>query len=203
LQGIVNELKTLGEEVKDNQFSMKFLRSLPKRFDTLITVLVRTTLKDLTPQQVFQEVMTDDSYREDDKKEELIKKKKMKSEKKDDEKKKSMAFKATTSKGKSKIESSSDKDSSSYDSDDIDKKMALFVKQFGKFIKKKGYRARRRKNSSKKNEHTMRFFRCHSKDHLIAKYPYDSDDEDAIKKERKKQEKKESSHKKNDSHVAT
>jgi hypothetical protein len=86
--------------------------------------------------------------------------------------------------------------------------MALFVKQFDKFMKKKGYRARRRKNSSKNNEQTMRCFICHSKDHLIAKYPYDSDDEDAIKKERKKQkkkqEKKESSHKKkNYSHVAT
>jgi hypothetical protein len=126
--------------------------------------------------------MTDDSYREDDEKEELVKKKKKKSEKK-----KSVAFKATTSKGKSKIKSSSDEDSSSYDSDDIDKKMALFVKQFGKFIKKKGYRARRRKNSSKKNEQTMRCFRCHSKDHLIAKYPYDSGDEDAIKKEWKKE----------------
>jgi hypothetical protein len=90
LQVIVNELKALGEEVKDNQFSMKFLRSLPKRFDTLITVLVRTILKDSTPQQVFQEVMTDDSYREDDEKEELVKKKKKKeNEKKDDEKKKS------------------------------------------------------------------------------------------------------------------
>jgi hypothetical protein len=75
-------------------------------------------------------------------------------------------------------------------------------------MKKKGYRARRRKNLSKKNEHTMRCFKCYSKDHLIAKYPYDSDDEDAIKKvrkkQKKKQEKKESSHKKkNDSHVAT
>jgi hypothetical protein len=52
--------------------------------------------------------MTDDSYRKDDEKEELVKKKKKESEKKDDEKKKSVAFKATTSKGKSKIESSSD-----------------------------------------------------------------------------------------------
>jgi hypothetical protein len=64
--------------------------------------------------------------------------------------------------------------------------MALFIKQFDKFMKKKGYHARRRKNSSKKNEQTMRCFRCHSKDHLIAKCPYDSDDEDAVKKERKK-----------------
>jgi hypothetical protein len=103
---------------------MKFLRSLPKRFDTLITVLVRTTLKDSTPQQVFQEVMTDDSYREDDEKDELVKKKK-ENEKKDDEKKKSVAFKATISKSKSKIESSSDEDSSSCNSDDINEKMAL------------------------------------------------------------------------------
>jgi hypothetical protein len=81
--------------------------------------------------------------------------------------------------------------------------MALFVKQFGKFMKKKGYRVRRRKNSSKKNEQTMRCFRCHSKYHLITKYPYDSDDEDAIKKERKKEKKKSSHKKKNDFHVAT
>jgi hypothetical protein len=125
LQVIVNELKALGEEVKDNPFSMKFLRSLPKRFDMLITVLVRTTLKDSTPQQVFQEVMTDDSCREDDE-EELVKKKKNESEKKNDDKKKCVTFKATTSKGKSKIESSSDEDSSSCDSGDIDEKMTLF-----------------------------------------------------------------------------
>jgi hypothetical protein len=69
-------------------------------------------------------------------------------------------------------------------------------------MKKKGYRARRRKNSSKKSKHTMRCFRCHIKNHLIAKCPYDSNDKDAIKKEKKKQEKKKSSHKKNDSYVA-
>jgi len=66
LQDIVNEVKALGEEVKDSQFSMKFLRSLPKRFDTLITMLVKTTLGESTPQQVFQEVMINDAYREND-----------------------------------------------------------------------------------------------------------------------------------------
>ena len=68
------------------------MRSLPKRFDTLITVLVKTTLSESTPQQVFQEVMTDDAYREDDEKDELIKKKKKYGDKKDDEKKKSVAL---------------------------------------------------------------------------------------------------------------
>jgi hypothetical protein len=52
---------------------------------------------------------------------------------------------STTSKGKSKIESSSDEDSSSCNSDDIDEKMALFIKQFSKFMKKKDFRARRRR----------------------------------------------------------
>ena len=66
MQDIVNEVKALGEEVKDSQFSMKFLRSLPKRFDTLITMLVKTTLGESTPQQVFQEVMINDAYREND-----------------------------------------------------------------------------------------------------------------------------------------
>jgi len=110
---------------------------------------------------------------------------------------------ASSSKGKANIASSSDEYSSSCDSDE-DEEMALLVKRMGKFMK--GYQARR-KNSSKKNDHAMRCFRCHSKDHLIAKCPYDSDDEDAIKKERKKQkkkqEKKDGSHKKADAHVAT
>ena len=162
LQVIVNDLKALGEEVKDSPFSMKFLRSLPKRFDTLITVLVKTTLSESTPQQVFQEVMTDDAYRDDDKKDELIKKKKKEGEKKDDEKKKSVAFKASTSKGKAKVESSSEGDASSCDSDD-DGEMALLIKRFGKFMKKTGYRARRKKSSSKKNDHSMRCFRCLSR----------------------------------------
>ena len=137
----MNELKALGEEVKDSQFSMKFLRSLPKRFDTLITVLVKTTLSESTPQQVFQEVMTNDAYREDDEKDELIKKKKD-GQKKDDEKK-SVAFIASTSEGKAKQESSSVEETSSCDSEG-DEEMALLVKRFGKVMKKKGYRARRK-----------------------------------------------------------
>jgi hypothetical protein len=71
LEKLVNEIKSLGEEVKDSDFAMKFLRCLPKRFDSMITLLVRTQLSDLTPNQVLAEVITDDSYREDDEKEEL------------------------------------------------------------------------------------------------------------------------------------
>ena len=48
LQVLVNDLKTLGE-VEDKDFSHKFLRCLPSRFDTLVTILVRSGLDTMTP----------------------------------------------------------------------------------------------------------------------------------------------------------
>jgi hypothetical protein len=90
LQVLVNGLKALGEEVKDNDFSHKFLRCLPSRFGTLVTILLRSGLDIMTPNQVLGYVMTDNTYRDDD------------------EKKKSVAFKATSSKGKAKQDTSSE-----------------------------------------------------------------------------------------------
>jgi hypothetical protein len=104
IQVLVNDLKALGEEVKDNDFSHKFLRCLPSRFGILVTILVRSGLDTMTPNQVLRDVMIDDTYRDDDEKEE----KKEKKDEKKDEKKKSVAFKATSSKGKTKQESSSE-----------------------------------------------------------------------------------------------
>ncbi|XP_066333279.1 uncharacterized protein [Miscanthus floridulus] len=93
LQVLVNDLKELGEEVKDKDFSHKFLRCLPPRFGMLVTLLVRSGLDTMTPNQVLGDVMTNHTYRDD--KEENEKK---------DEKKKSAAFKATSSsKGKGKV----------------------------------------------------------------------------------------------------
>ena len=125
---LVNDLKALGEEVKDKDFSHKFLRCLPLRFGILVTILVRSGLDTMTPNQVLGDIMTDDTYRDDDEKEE-------KKEKKDEKKyeKKSVAFKATSSKGKAKQESSSEDEDSSFDELD-DEKMALFVKRFSKFM---------------------------------------------------------------------
>ncbi|XP_066323449.1 uncharacterized protein [Miscanthus floridulus] len=40
LKVLVNDLKALGEEVKDKDFSHKFLRCLPSRFGPLVTILV-------------------------------------------------------------------------------------------------------------------------------------------------------------------
>ena len=87
LQVLVNDLKALGEEVKDKDFSHKFLRCLPSRFETLVTILVRSGLDTMTPNQVLGDIMTDDTYRDDDEKEE---KREKKDEKKDD--KKSVAY---------------------------------------------------------------------------------------------------------------
>ena len=123
--------------------------------------------------------MTDDAYKDDDVKEEKREK---------DDKKKSVAFTATSSKGKAKQESSSEDGDSSFDEFD-DEKMALFVKRFGKFMVKKGYRARRKKSSSKNKDETMRCFKCGSKDHCVAHCPYNSDNSDDNKKNKKKDKK--------------
>ena len=184
LQVLVNDLKALGEEVKDKDFSHKFLRCLPSRFGTLVTILVRSGLDTMTPNQVLGDIMTDDTYRDEDEKEE----KKEKKDEKKDEKKKSVAFKATSSKGKAKQETSSEEDES-WDDDDDDEKMALFVKRFGKFMVKKGYRARRKKFSFKNKEESRRCFKCGSKDHLVAQCPYNSDNDDDKKKNKKKDKK--------------
>ena len=66
---LVNDLKSLGEEVKDKDFSHKFLRCLLSRFVMLVTLLVRSGLYTMTPNQVLGDVMTDDTYRNDDEKE--------------------------------------------------------------------------------------------------------------------------------------
>ena len=125
---LVNDLKALGEKVEDKDFSHKVLRCLLTRFGMLVTLLVRTILDTMKPNQILGDIMTDDAYRDNDKKEEKKEKK--------DEKKKSVAFKATSYKGKAKKDTSSeDDDSFSWDDDD-DEKMALFLKRFGKFMVK-------------------------------------------------------------------
>ena len=53
LQVLINDTKALGEEVKDKDFSHKFLRCLPSRFGTLVTILVRSGLDTMTPNQVL------------------------------------------------------------------------------------------------------------------------------------------------------
>ena len=64
LNDIVNELKGLGFEVPDADFSHKFLRSLPERYDTIVTLLVRSNVKTATPTQILGEVLTHDMFKD-------------------------------------------------------------------------------------------------------------------------------------------
>ena len=106
----------------------KFLRSFPPRFKALVSIIVRGGLKGLTPTQILREVVTQDTfdqYKVDEVKE-------------DDKKNKSITFKASSTKGKKKKEQSSDDGEGSRSSMD-EEEMALFVRRFGKFMKKNGY----------------------------------------------------------------
>jgi hypothetical protein len=146
--------------------------------------IIREGLKELTPNQVLGDVMTQETYHmeregvdKDDKKED------------EDKKKKSVAFKASTSsksKGKAKKEESScDEDASDFDDD----AMALFVRKICKFMKKKGYGARKRRDHNK--EYVRRCYKCNGPDHVVADCPYNSDnDEDDKKKEKKEKKEK-------------
>jgi hypothetical protein len=144
LQVIINDIKSLGEKVKDEDFSHKFLMCLPKRFKTLRTIIFRGGLKDVTPNDVLDDVMTEDQYNSDG--EEIVE---------EDKKKKSVAFKAGTSssknKSKAKKEELVDEECSNDDSDD--EALALFVHKFNKMMKKKGYDSRKRRDHFKNKEY--------------------------------------------------
>ena len=63
LNDIVNELKGLEFEVPDADFNHKFLRVLPERYDTIVTLLVRSNVKNATPTQILGEVFTHDMFK--------------------------------------------------------------------------------------------------------------------------------------------
>ena len=64
LQVIINDLKALGENIKDEDISHRFLMCLPPRNEMLRMLIIRGGLKELTPNQVLGDVMTQDtSYR--------------------------------------------------------------------------------------------------------------------------------------------
>jgi hypothetical protein len=82
---------------------------------------------------------------------------------------------------------------SSEDDDDFDDEaMTLLVRKMGKFMKKRDYDARKRRDHMKDNVRLC--FECKSLDHVVADSPYkrDNDENDMKKKDKKdKSEKKE------------
>jgi len=169
----------IGEKISDDDVSHRFLMCLPLKFETLILIIIRGGMKELTPNQVLGDIMTQETYR-------VERERVDQDEKKDeDKKKKSVAFKASSSKSKNKAK----KEESSEDevvSDIDDEALALFVRKFGKFMKKKGYGARKIRDQNKSKEYVRRCCKCKSKDHIAVECPYNSDnDEDGKKKEKK------------------
>jgi hypothetical protein len=59
LNNIVNELKDLGFDVPEVDISHKFLRALPPKYETIVTLLVRSSLKNITPSEVLGEVLVE------------------------------------------------------------------------------------------------------------------------------------------------
>jgi hypothetical protein len=100
---IINDLKPLEEKIDDDDdddVSHQFLMCLPPRFKTLRLIIIRRELKQLTPNQVLSDVMTQETCRVERERVDRDEKKKD-----EDKKKKSVAFKASSSsknKGRSK-----------------------------------------------------------------------------------------------------
>jgi hypothetical protein len=63
LNEIVNELKGLGLDVPDVDSTHKFLRSLSEKYDTIVTMLVRSDLTTTSPTVVLGEILTQDIFK--------------------------------------------------------------------------------------------------------------------------------------------
>jgi hypothetical protein len=131
--------------------SHKFLRALPPKYETIVTLLVRSNLKTITPSKVLGEVLTHDIFKQSQ--EELH-------GNLHDEKKKIVAFKA-----KSSNDNDHDGDNETGTDDDV----ALMVKKFKKFMKKKGYQGGSSKNDksySKNHFAKKKCFECGEVGHI-------------------------------------
>jgi hypothetical protein len=64
LNNIVNEVKDLGFDVPDVDISHKFLRALTPKYETIVTLLMRSNLKTTTPSEVLGEVLTHDIFKQ-------------------------------------------------------------------------------------------------------------------------------------------
>jgi hypothetical protein len=96
-------------------FTHKFLRSLPEKYDTIVTMLVRSDLTTTSPTEVLGEILTQDIFKRSQV-EAMSLAKKVKGE--------SIALKAKASKAIEKEESEDEGNGS-----ESDEELALFVKK--------------------------------------------------------------------------
>jgi hypothetical protein len=178
LNKFVNKLKGLGFNVPDVEFTHKFLISLPEKYDTIVTMLVRSDLTTTSPTEVLGEILTQDIFKKFQAKAVSLAKK-VKGE--------SIALKAKSSKAIEKEESENEGNGS-----ESDEELALFVKKFNKFMRNKKGQPRRGQTSRRNDFNDRKYFECGEPSHIAMNCP--------SKKNKGKDgdDKKEFSHKKKD-----
>jgi hypothetical protein len=137
-------------------FTHKFLRSLPEKYDTIVTMLVRSDLTTTSPTEVFGEILTQDIFKKSQAKAMSLAKK-VKGE--------LIAIKAKVSKAIEKEESEDEGNGS-----ESDEKLALFVKKFNKFIRKKG-QPRMGQTSRRNDFNDRKCFECGEPGHIAMNCP--------------------------------
>jgi hypothetical protein len=164
LNNIVNELKDLKFDVPKVDISHKFLRALPPKFETIVTLLVRSDLNKISPSEVLSKVLTHDIFKQSQ--EELH-------SNLHEDKKKIVAFKA-------KVSNDDDHDGDSETSTDDD--VALMIK---KFMKKKGYQggsSKSDKSYSKNPFAKKECFECGEMGHISTNCKNKDEDNSSKKK---------------------
>jgi hypothetical protein len=167
LNNIVNELKGMRFDVPNVDISHKFLRALPLKYETIVTLLVRSNMKTTTPLEVLDEVLTHDIFKQSQ--EELH-------GNLHEDKKKIMAF---------KIKTSNDEDHDDDSETSIDDDVALMVKKFKRFMKKKAYQGGSSKSGKSYNKNPFakkKYFECGEMGHISTNCKNKDEDNSSKKK---------------------
>jgi hypothetical protein len=152
LNNIVNKLKDLRFDGPEVDISHKFLRALPPKYETIVTLLVRSNLKTITPSEVLGELLTHDIFKQSQ--EELH-------GNLHEDKKKIVSFNTKTS------NDDHDGDSKTSINDDV----ALMVMKFKRFMKNKGNQGGSNKSGKSYSKNTFtkkKYFECGEMSHISA-----------------------------------
>jgi hypothetical protein len=173
LNNIVNELKDLKFDVLEVDISHKFLGALPPNYETIVTLLVRSDLKKISPSEVLDEVLTHDIFKQSQ--EELHCNL-------HEDKKKIVAF---------NVKTSNDDDHDDHNENNTDDDVDFMIKKFKRFMKNKGYQDSSSKSSKpyiKNPFNKKKCFECDKMDHISTKC--NNKDEDNSNKKKKFEGKK-------------
>jgi hypothetical protein len=166
LNDIVNELRCLDFNVTNKDFSHKFLRCLPEKYETIVILLVRTNLNKMTLTEVLGEVQPHDLFKQSQKE---VQGQSMSAEKKN------IALKAKAT------QEENDDENQEINSDE---EMTLIVNGLKRIMKKKKFGKTGR--SSKKNPFEGKdCFNCGEIGHISINCPNKKEDKYGKKKDKK------------------